>query len=72
MFESYRKCKKTGVERRFSRVKTKSLLAQTVMGQTIWNKMEKNFKIGEKTKNFYLFLCVFYLLFPKPNFSRED
>ena len=65
MFESYRKCQKTGVERRFSRATTKSLLAQTVMGQTIWNKMEKNFKIGEKTKIFLFVFVHFLFAIPK-------
>ena len=53
------KCQKIGVGRGLGRVRTKNLLAQTILDKIIWNKMECPVKVDRKIKVWYVFLRVF-------------
>ena len=70
---SCRKCqKKIEVWRILSRVRTKNLLAETVLDKIFGTKYRIPVILDWKRKVWYPFLHDFWLLLPKPNFLKRD
>ena len=72
MLWSYQKCQKIGVGRRLGRERIKSLYSQTIPDKIFGTKWSNPVKLDRKRKVWYLFLCVFQLLFAKSKFLKGD
>ena len=66
------KCQITKVSRRLCQVKTQTLVVQTILEKISGEKYRNTVKLDRKRKVWYPLLIVFWLLWPKFNFWKEN